>query len=262
MGFFALIYVIISLTSIISCLNYYEKFGIKENASKVEIKQAFRNLARVHHTDKGGENDKMVELNEIYQTLIDDSKRRMYDLTHGISTIAIETRFHQYDFTLADFAGRNPEVTFKLDGVGEFTMFRTPDLLLGKKKYLKHPTESIITDVISFRLVQGNQIRDDPLLSKMTLVKGTVSDILYEATISKDGWIQLPTEWCSKNNGRFKDCRVNVNELDGTVKCPNSNSTRQCLKFTGSGMFYFQLDPIIGWRQGDMYIPLNEGKKS
>ena len=76
--------------------------------------------------------------------------------------------------------------TFKLDGVGEFTMFRTPDLLLGKKKYFKDPLENVITDVISFRLIQGDQILNDLLLSKMTLIPGYGSDVTrWENPVTK-----------------------------------------------------------------------------
>ena len=243
--FFALFLAIVSFTSIISCSNYYEKLGVRENASLGEITKAFRKLSPMHHPDKGGSHDKMAELNEIYETLKDDAKRRAYDIRNKISRISTETQFHQFDFTLADLVGNGPKVTFKLDGVGEFTMFRTPDLLLGKKKYLKDPHENVITDVISFRLIQGNQILNDLLLSKMTLIPGYGSDVMYTATILQGGRIQLPQEWCvvmmNANEHGTRDCLATLGSK--IVSCPYYMTAMQCYKLEGMGIFFIPPQP-------------------
>jgi DnaJ-class molecular chaperone len=63
--------------------NYYEILGIPKNATKEEIKRAFRKMARKYHPDvnpdepKSGE--KFKEINEAYSILSDDKKREMYD---------------------------------------------------------------------------------------------------------------------------------------------------------------------------------------
>ncbi|MFX1275605.1 MAG: DnaJ C-terminal domain-containing protein [Promethearchaeota archaeon] len=63
--------------------DYYEILGLDKNASKDEIKRAFRKLARKYHPDvnpdepKTGE--KFKEINEAYSILSDDKKREMYD---------------------------------------------------------------------------------------------------------------------------------------------------------------------------------------
>ena len=60
--------------------DYYEILGIKKDASKEEIKKAFRVLAHKHHPDKkDGDEAKFKEANEAYQTLSDDQKRAQYD---------------------------------------------------------------------------------------------------------------------------------------------------------------------------------------
>ena len=60
--------------------NYYETLGVKKDASKDEIKKAFRKLAHEHHPDKkGGDAAKFKEASEAYSTLSDDSKRAQYD---------------------------------------------------------------------------------------------------------------------------------------------------------------------------------------
>jgi molecular chaperone DnaJ len=60
--------------------DYYKTLGIEKNASKDEIKKAFRKLAHEHHPDKATGNEaKFKEINEAYGVLSDDSKRAQYD---------------------------------------------------------------------------------------------------------------------------------------------------------------------------------------
>lgn len=64
--------------------NHYNTLGIERNASSLEIKQAYRNLAIKYHPDiNGGEEDnlnKFYKISEAYKTLIDSSKRVDYDM--------------------------------------------------------------------------------------------------------------------------------------------------------------------------------------
>lgn len=59
--------------------DYYEVLGVGKNASADEIKKAFRKLAIEHHPDRGGNEDKFKEVNEAYEVLKDESKRKRYD---------------------------------------------------------------------------------------------------------------------------------------------------------------------------------------
>lgn len=75
--------------------DYYQILGIEKNASKEDIKKAFRKLAHKYHPDKGGDEQKFKEINEAYQVLSDDKKRSHYD-----------------QFGSADFGGGNPGAGF------------------------------------------------------------------------------------------------------------------------------------------------------
>jgi len=60
--------------------DYYQILGVPRDASKEEIKKAFRKLALQYHPDKGGGDEaKFKEINEAYEVLSDDKKRAYYD---------------------------------------------------------------------------------------------------------------------------------------------------------------------------------------
>jgi molecular chaperone DnaJ len=59
--------------------DYYEVLGVNKDASADEIKKAFRRAAIEHHPDRGGDESKFKEINEAYEVLKDNEKRKRYD---------------------------------------------------------------------------------------------------------------------------------------------------------------------------------------
>ncbi|MEZ4670515.1 MAG: molecular chaperone DnaJ [Anaerolineae bacterium] len=62
--------------------DYYDVLGVQKNASKDDVKKAFRKLAREYHPDVSRHDDaeaRFKEINEAYEVLSDDDKRARYD---------------------------------------------------------------------------------------------------------------------------------------------------------------------------------------
>jgi len=85
--------------------DYYGILGINRDASKSDIKKAYRKLALKYHPDKNPDKsseEKFKEISEAYAVLYDDEKRRLYD-QYGHS--GIDQRYSYEDiFRGADFS--------------------------------------------------------------------------------------------------------------------------------------------------------------
>lgn len=75
---------------------YYEILEVDKNASNEIIKKAYSTLAKKYHPDLQPENNKNIAeekfklINEAYEILSDEQKRKQYDSTITINTVPIE----------------------------------------------------------------------------------------------------------------------------------------------------------------------------
>ena len=86
-----------------STMYYYEILGVNRNATKDELKKAFRTLARKYHPDVNKAPDaaeKFKEIGKAYETLSDDNKRQIYDRygEEGLSNAG----FNPHSFSMDD----------------------------------------------------------------------------------------------------------------------------------------------------------------
>lgn len=60
--------------------DYYEVLGVPSTASQDDVKRAYKNLAKRFHPDKStGDSERFKHINEAYEVLNDEHKRRNYD---------------------------------------------------------------------------------------------------------------------------------------------------------------------------------------
>ncbi len=114
--------------------DYYDILGVSENASKDEIKKAFRKLAKKYHPDrnKGDKNaeSKFKEISEAHEVLGNEQKRRQYDQMRKYGAFAGAGQggpgggpggFGGFDFGQAGAGG--PGGSFRFEDVGGFGSF-------------------------------------------------------------------------------------------------------------------------------------------
>ncbi|MCR4278353.1 MAG: molecular chaperone DnaJ, partial [bacterium] len=95
--------------------DYYKILEVEKSASQDEVKRAFRKLAHKFHPDKkDGDEQKFKDVNEAYQILGDDKKRKTYD-QYG------STAFENGGAGAGGFSGFDPRQGFGGGGV-EFNM--------------------------------------------------------------------------------------------------------------------------------------------
>lgn len=83
--------------------DYYEILEVSRSATQQDIKKAFRKLAMKYHPDRNKDSDaeeKFKEVNEAYEVLSDEEKRKLYD-TYGHEGLNA-SGFHQGGFNPYD----------------------------------------------------------------------------------------------------------------------------------------------------------------
>ena len=99
--------------------DYYEVLGVQRNASKDEIKDAYRKLALQYHPDRNKSpeaEEKFKEISEAYAVLSDDEKRQQYDM---LGHAGFDQRYTSEDI----FRGTDFDSIFRDMGFGD--LFRT-----------------------------------------------------------------------------------------------------------------------------------------
>ena len=67
-------------------MNLYKELNITEDASKAEIKKAYKKAASVNHPDKGGDEKKFQAVKLAYDVLSDSERKARYDATGEIDS--------------------------------------------------------------------------------------------------------------------------------------------------------------------------------
>ncbi len=89
--------------------DYYDILGVGRDASKEEIKKAYRKKAKKYHPDKNPDNteearEKFKKISEAYEVLADDEKRKRYD---RYGKRGVKEEFGEGGFEWSDFSHRD-----------------------------------------------------------------------------------------------------------------------------------------------------------
>lgn len=104
--------------------DYYKILGVDKNASAAEIKSAYRKLAKKYHPDLNPDDDsaqdKFKDVNEAYEVLGDEEKRKQYDMFGQAGGFSAGDHFDPSQY---GFGGGGRTYTYTSDDLGGFSDF-------------------------------------------------------------------------------------------------------------------------------------------
>ncbi|HEY8363335.1 MAG TPA: DnaJ C-terminal domain-containing protein [Tissierellaceae bacterium] len=99
--------------------DYYKILGVDKTASQEEIKRAYRNLVKKYHPDLNPNDpkaqEKLKEINEAYEVLGDEEKRKRYDAFGSAYNFTNGQHFDPSQFGFDNF-GKGFSYTYTTDG--------------------------------------------------------------------------------------------------------------------------------------------------
>lgn len=149
--------------------NLYDVLGVNKDASKDEIKKAYRNLSKKYHPDTKPDDpkakEKFEEITVAYKILSDERKKARYDATGEIEEHTFNQKLQSYlGQTFMQFVEtvRNPKIENVIEQFFDHTVKIQNNLEQGKKK-VKSKIER--TEEISKRITTTNE--DDCIKSML-----------------------------------------------------------------------------------------------
>ncbi|MDW7977855.1 MAG: DnaJ domain-containing protein [Candidatus Caldarchaeum sp.] len=144
--------------------DYYEILGVPRNATKEEIKRAYRKLALQYHPDRNKSpeaEEKFKEISEAYAVLVDDEKRKLYDMygQAGVSrTYSTEDLFRS---TWFDF-----DELFRDLGLGGFDSIF--ERFFGFRRRPQQPSPTYVEAELSLKEVLTGARKEVPITTAQT----------------------------------------------------------------------------------------------
>ncbi|MEA3354013.1 MAG: molecular chaperone DnaJ [Campylobacterota bacterium] len=238
--------------------DYYEVLGVSHDASKQDIKKAFRKLAFKYHPDKNKDPDaeeKFKEINEAYAILYDPKKRARYDrggfddVSHYSSEdlfgdINFEEIFGKggFDFGLNGFGGTIFDGIFSRGKYNKGADIRT-EVIISLKKIMTGSKERISIShprVCDECKGSGAAKGSEPKICEVCHGKGTITKVTKKGNISYqevrpcpncNGTGKIIEKPCEKCKGKGI-----IDEPDTmTVRIPKGTKEGMILKVAGHG---------------------------
>ncbi len=133
----------------------YDVLGVDKRATKEEIKQRYKDLAKIHHPDVGGDHKKFQEIQEAYEILNDEERRRKFDATGSVKREpSNEDKFKHFCIQVAMPIIQGNNENFDL--VGSIKMEISQ--MIGRVQGMMDQTKA---ELRKLRLVQGRIKKDE-----------------------------------------------------------------------------------------------------
>lgn len=251
--------------------DYYKILGIEKNASKEDIKKAFRKLAHQYHPDKKeGDEAKFKEVNEAYTVLSDDQKRQQYDTFGsagpqgfggqgfgGFDFSGFNQNGQGFEFDLGDifgefFGGGRRERTRRGRDISIDIEISFKDAVFGVDKKIHVTKTSKCTVCNGSGGKPGTSMKTCPTCNGNGKIQETKRSFMGTFSTTRactecHGTGQVPKEKCEECKG----AGVLHREQEITVKIPPGMEDGEMVRLSGMGEAIPQGTP------GDLYIKVH-----
>lgn len=121
-------------------MNYYQVLNIEPTATLDEIKKAYREMAKQHHPDRGGDPQKFQQISNAYEILSQPDTKKSYDIKHGMfkdNSDAWEDYFKQsFGGGFADAFNKTWDVNVKGANITVRVNIEISEVYTGTTKYI------------------------------------------------------------------------------------------------------------------------------
>jgi len=167
----------------------YEVLGVDQEATREEIKRAYKKLSQKYHPDKdGGDAQKMVDINVAYEILCDPERRKAYDEFGDISS-DLNPRKEAKQIIRACFIA----VVEHADNLDDLNMVES--LRRNIEKVIDEEYSSIMTSKVEIdkynkaksKLLSGNQFLVDELDRRINQYQLSIKSCEYKIKVLRIG---------------------------------------------------------------------------